>query len=145
MLYLFWSFNSTHMSSNTFLQWPSLNYPLILLDNLCVDGHFGYCLFWLNLYEKGSYWQSSIQPRLEWYFTCLCFQNWSISCQNCPKRILGLTKLYCFKIIILDSRDYSQGSKNSILDSRTSSLEHITKTYLVSFEMIFKAFPYFHF
>ncbi len=53
-----------------------------------VDGHFGYCLFCQNFYETGDNWQSSIQPWLEWYSTCPCFQNRSTSCQNLPESIL---------------------------------------------------------
>ncbi len=45
------------------------------------------------------------------------------------------------KNIILDSREHSQSSNNPILDSRICSLEHRTKTYLVSCGMIVKAWP----
>ncbi len=39
-------------------------------------------------------------------------------------------KFFCSQNIVLDSREHSQGTKNSILDSRTFSLEHRTKSYL---------------
>ncbi len=51
---------------------------------LSVDGQFGYYFVLSKFVWKGEYWQSSIQPRLEWYSSCLCFQNQSITWQNAP-------------------------------------------------------------
>ncbi len=106
-----------------------------------VDGHFRYGLFCLNLYDKGKYWQPSIQSRLEWYSTCLCFQNQFLSE---PPRTNSqvLDSISCvLRNIFQDSRVHSQSSKKPILDSKTCFLKYRIKTYLVSCGMIVKAWP----
>ncbi len=69
-----------------------------------VGDPFGYDLFCWKFSNKGQYWQTSIQLRLEWCSTYLYFQNQFISCQR-----LLRTKSYIFKTIFV--------SHNIILDS----------------------------
>ncbi len=95
------------------------------------DGHIGCCLIFLNLCEKGSIGNHQFS------------QDWNDILHACASRINpylvrtsqnqffgSRIKFFCSQNIVLDSREHSQGTKNSILDSRTFSLEHRTKSYL---------------
>ncbi len=88
---------------------------------LAVDDHFGYNLFFLNLHEKGKYMQSSIQPRLEWSWGYLSFQNRTRSLEERSRIVLYqvCTSLHQFPLMrYQDLRENwrYEGTKDLIID-----------------------------
>lgn len=80
-----------------------------------VDGHFGYCLFPLNLWDKGKYWQSSTQLTLEVYSSYLRFQNPSISCWSAQNEFWYSKSFSYHENIFLSSKDHSWSSRTWFL------------------------------